>query len=94
MLMPMARIPNATWLPLDAVDHDMFRKANKRGACVQSTCPRFIGVGSARVQAALKSFSDFDKRSRLCEYADGGIPGGVEILYRDESLDEVTRKKP
>lgn len=43
-LMPMARIPNAIWLPLDAVDQDMFRKANKRGAFMQSTFPRLIGV--------------------------------------------------
>ena len=42
--MPMARRPNAIWLPLDAIDQDMFRKAYKRGACMQSTYPRLIGV--------------------------------------------------
>ena len=84
MLMPMARIPNAIWLPLDAIDQDMFRKAYKRGARMQSTCPRLIGVevpGSKQQSSLLAILTSLQ------------IPGEVEIPYTDESLDEVTRKK-
>ncbi len=93
MLMPMARIPKAIWLPLDAVDQDIFSKANKRGSCMQSTSPRLIGMEMPEFKQQSSSLADLTKDQNCVNLQTVEIQMRWKLPYNDRSLDEVTRKK-
>ena len=93
MLMPMARIPKAIWLPLDAVDQDIFSKSNKKGSCMQSTYPRLLGISMPKFnqQSSLLAILPKDQNCVILQTV--GFQMRWKLPYNDRSLDEVTRKK-
>ncbi len=93
MLMPMARIPKAIWLPLDAVDQDMFSKASKRGSCMQSSCPRLIGMEMPEFKQQSSLLAILTKDQNCVDLQTVRIRVRWRLPYYDETLDAVTRKK-
>lgn len=89
----MARIPNAIWLPLDAVDQDIFSKANKRGLCMQNTSPRPIGIEMPKFkqQSGLLAILTKDQDCENLQTVE--IQARWKLPYNDRSLDEVTWKR-
>ena len=93
MLMPMARMPKAIWLPLDAIDQDMFNKANERGPCVQSTSPSLIGIGMPKFKQQSSHVAVLTKYQNYVNLQTVGIQVRLKFHCNNNSLDEVTRKK-